>query len=161
MYFLTSLLNVAPEEIPFISHSVMLLDWPWVSQVFILISNVSCLLKRHFYRVLPFVCHGIVSICIQFSVVYMVNNCFHGVSICNFWLFTWQTIVSRSSYDTAVDYKCASETNSLFLEFSLWKHSIFTENCSEKGFSRWQSHPCAISIPTVLLLSSYHCYLRV
>lgn len=90
---MTSLLNVAPQEILLISHSVMLLDWSWVDQVFILISNVSCLLKRHFYGVFQFVCHAVVSICIRFSVVYVVNNCFHGISVCNFLLFTWLTIV--------------------------------------------------------------------
>lgn len=70
-----SLLKVSSRDILFIRYSVILLDWCWVDQVFILTLNVPCLCKKHFYRVPHSVCHAVVSVCIQFSLVYIVNNC--------------------------------------------------------------------------------------
>lgn len=43
---LTSLPKVASQDILFIRHSVMLLDWSWVDQVFMLISNVPVCVRN-------------------------------------------------------------------------------------------------------------------
>lgn len=79
---LPSVLKVASQDILFIRHPVKLLNWSWVNQLFILISNVPCLCKKLWYVVPHSVCFAIVSVCIHFSLVYIESNCFPIKSSC-------------------------------------------------------------------------------